>query len=321
MTIIDCILRKSISLGSVYARLNCRSLSFSERHVARYTHMQIREGGSWSDSEMEKLLKLWRRGLRRSTVAKYLGRSNASVTSKLIKLQGLAKLDADPSPCVKIFDFKECALGILDALAHDNITASWKEFLDQKQRETWYELIEGSMPPEVRTVFASPTPPSFDQMKALPTVDTNNRGVYAWILEPRFSIGPTVKRRRYLYIGSASRQGFGLIHRTTEHQPKSPWIHNRRLWDLSVRHRLRRDCFVKLLDIPSEDSSAKEKLETRYLIVLAEAMFTVWLGALQKTRSEYLHKYCPWGTSNLAYEGACSHNPLLLDFEEVSTLD
>jgi len=68
------------------------------------------------------------------------------------------------------------------------------------------------------------------------------------------------------------------------------------------------------MTLETKSREYRDVLEARYLVTLAESIFTVWLGALAGTKGDNcsLRDHCPWG-DNLAYRGCSSHNPLTKD--------
>ena len=60
------------------------------------------------------------------------------------------------------------------------------------------------------------------------------------------------------------------------------------------------------------DSPEKEGvLDVRRTVILAEAILTVWLGALP-SRLHGLQSLCPWDSQTLQYTGWPSQNPLTM---------
>lgn len=247
-----------------------------------------RSRGRWSDSEVALMLKYWSRGWRRETIAKYLNRKTSSVTVKLKTLvsQPDDEIPAQPIDTVFLVEqwdeiFEQRAHAILHGLQQEGSYPAWQIRLSEKSIKIWHDQIAPHVPAEVKSVLAYPYAPDFQVLRELPDVDTNWRGVYAWLLEPRGSLSPTIKRRGFLYVGSASKLGYGLLGRKEQHLSGNPRDHIHRLWDLSIRHGLKRDRkFIELLSIPDEQDTPDTILSTRYLFVLAEAMFTVWLQAI-----------------------------------------
>lgn len=68
-------------------------------------------------------------------------------------------------------------------------------------------------------------------------------------------------------------------------------------------------------------SSKKEDvLDVRRTVTLAEAIFTVWLCALERPTQD-LKKLYPWDPDTLEYTGWSFYNPLILDVLEPPDAD
>lgn len=145
-------------------------------------------------------------------------------------------------------------------------------------------------------------------------VDSNDAGVYARLVESRFEI--QAADDRHLYIGSASKYGFGLSGRIAEHTRRTRPIHQSRLQREIKNNDLKGgDCFITLMTMKLNNPKKEAVLDVRRTVALTEAILTVWLGAI-KSPSRDLERLYPWETEFLAYSGLSSHNPLLVDIVE-----
>ena len=151
---------------------------------------------------------------------------------------------------------------------------------------------------------------------------TSNVGVYVWI--PRRKHLNPFFPEHYIYIGSATKFGWGLSGRKYQRQQGKDGS------SFTLRHRIRQQSltkkgdFVALLSKQLDTYEPHEIVETRRLLVLAEAVLTIWLGALSSGKPELyqerrsLRCLGPWNVEDIPYQGLCSHNPLSKDITYLS---
>jgi hypothetical protein len=162
----------------------------------------------------------------------------------------------------------------------------------------------------------------------LPPVDTTDAGVYARLLNSRHKLHAATER--YVYVGSASRAQGGLNTRVREHTTKS---HNTRLGRFVKSKKLEQPGrFVTLMTMKMKSMDDQDVLDVRRTVTLAEAILTVWLGALRDRwvlqdlshlgiggACQYrsgLEELYQWDIGVRDYTPLCSHNPLTLDIVE-----
>ena len=104
--------------------------------------------------------------------------------------------------------------------------------------------------------------------------------VYTWILKPKF-IHP-LKPESFIYVGSATKYGRGLSSRKHQHQRGKEGA-NFLLQSRIKSSRLgKKGIFITLLTVEAASHEIKDVVEARDLVIFAEAILTVWLGALTK---------------------------------------
>ena len=144
-------------------------------------------------------------------------------------------------------------------------------------------------------------------------------GVYAWILKPRF-VHPH-RWENFIYVGSATRYGWGLYRRKLEHQGGWRGTNKFLKCRISEYGLSWKSPFVMLLSMQAASRENEDVVEARYLVTFAEAILTVWLGALtegtsdNRRQSSRLRSLCPWDLDRIAHKGLCTHNPLTVDIK------
>ena len=101
--------------------------------------------------------------------------------------------------------------------------------------------------------------------------------VYGWALRPT-QLSPGISY--HLYVGSATGAGKGLTGRKREHErgKNTSKLAKNLLQDGTLVMEGNR--FVALVSISLESGEQHKVLRARQLLVLAEAVLTIWLGAL-----------------------------------------
>lgn len=284
--------------------------------------------GRWSELEDECLLKLIanRRRLDKESIARQLGRRVNSVAARLRKIA--AKRAADlPSTLDEDLDNDLCEdkqailterlYQVIERLLNEDITPQWRCILTAKSVEDWVARLLPLIPKRVKHVLAAPKPPTASDLRGLGWQATNSMGVYAWILKPKF-INP-LRPESFIYVGSATKYGWGLSGRKVQHQrgkDGANFLLQSRIKSAGLG---KKGIFTTLLAVEATSRKSKDVVETRYLVTFAEAIFTVWLGALSEgnpgnySRRLCLRSICPWELDQISYMGTCSHNPLTKD--------
>ncbi|KAL0256884.1 hypothetical protein SLS55_007693 [Diplodia seriata] len=88
----------------------------------------------------------------------------------------------------------------------------WSEALHEKPVEEWAALVALHTNPDLRRLLSSPKPPTVDDTRKLPWVDTTNWGSYGCML-----IAPSAQDHSHLYVGAATSASGGLRERNAGH--------------------------------------------------------------------------------------------------------
>ncbi|KAH7108862.1 hypothetical protein B0J11DRAFT_513074 [Dendryphion nanum] len=160
------------------------------------------------------------------------------------------------------------------------MTQTWREALQERSAEEWLSSISMGVPKDVKRVLGRLQPPTWEELRNLPLVDTNDAGVYAWLVTSKHEL--QMRFDRYLYVGSASRYGGELNRRIAEHTTKRKRRSESRVQrDIRTKVLKGPDRFITLMVMEIDSSDRYVVLGVRRTVTLAEAIFTVWLGALQ----------------------------------------
>ncbi|KAF5601344.1 hypothetical protein FPCIR_2323 [Fusarium pseudocircinatum] len=284
--------------------------------------------GRWPDVETEFLTKvLTRRQVPdKRGIALRMRRTVESVARQIKKLDARNPPSKASPPSLSLdggLSVSERAIlairidHILAGLMTAEMTEDWGRAFRPVPREIWIKEILALISAPVRRILAAPTPPTIADLKSFGWENTSNLGVYAWILR-RKHFNPFFPER-YVYIGSGTKLGWGLSGRKYQHQKGkegSPFTLQNRIRQQSLT---KNGHFVALLSKDVDASEPHEMAETRRLLVLTEAVLTIWLGALgggnPESREERsrLRSLGPWTVEDMPYHGVCSHNPLSVD--------
>ncbi|KAI1478424.1 hypothetical protein F4774DRAFT_385874 [Daldinia eschscholtzii] len=298
------------------------------------SHLRKVKIGKWSSVEESFLLGYMAKHsvLNRQKIAQRMGRTVPSVTSQIRKLAKAQSSLTPPLPVIihpdgELSESERATLEdrldrILEGLTEAKKTAKWDSILAGTPRAEWIERILALVPTRIGHILAAPSPPTIPELRALDWEDTDKMGVYAWILACKTQ-NPFFPKH-YIYVGSATRYGSGLSGRKQQHQNGAK--HD----DPSLKRRIkahgldRKGHFVALLSMEVASPEPSEVMKAREFIVVAKAVFTIWLGALSsnisqtsredaKTEHDKLRGLCPWSLEPIPYRGLCSHNPLVVD--------
>ncbi|RYP57979.1 hypothetical protein DL771_011383 [Monosporascus sp. 5C6A] len=226
--------------------------------------------GKWSDLEIEYLLEL----LGRCRVpclkemARLLGRDASSVGRQINKMVAERRpTEQQRLPLVPPDgDLSEREQEVLEA-----------RMKDIKPSAEWAAHILALIPTPVKHILAASAPPTASTLKALEWQDTSRMGVYAWVLRPK--LNNPLQMEDFVYVGSATKWDSGLSGRKSQHQRRKG-RENKIPRLIRTNHLNRKGPFLTLLSMQLESPEPGEVLKARQLIILAEAVLTVWLGAL-----------------------------------------
>ena len=282
--------------------------------------MKGKRTGQWSNEEICSIILLRKQGLPLARIARKLERTRTTVKTLLQRL-GSAPFESnavegpqDLPPGLQESLYNSRLMAIWQGLLQSEMTPAWRDAISKKSAEEWLSSITEGIPDSVKKVLGGLQPPTFRELESLPLISTSDVGVYARLVESRFDF--RIPGDRYLYIGSASSYEGGLTRRISQHLEKR---HGRRV------PRLQRDIkkkdlkgpgrFVTFMVMKIKNPSVEDVLDVRRTVTIAEAILTIWLGALQSP-SSHLKDISPWDLQTLSYTPWCSHNPLILDVVE-----
>ncbi|KAF2008181.1 hypothetical protein P154DRAFT_584800 [Amniculicola lignicola CBS 123094] len=273
--------------------------------------------GEWSDHEIQHLIELREQRLPLKSIGMWLRRTSPSVQKKLWELRdtisgpGTVEGPQALPPGLQEILFYTRLTAVWEALLKSDMTQTWREALQEKSKEEWLSIVSAGIPQDVKNVLGGLRPPTWDELESLPLIDTNDAGMYARLVTSRHKFQMVTDR--HLYVGSASKYGGGLNHRIDEHTRKMKRKHESRLQSDIRKKRLEKNGrFITLMVVKMDSPDNDVVLDVRRTVVLAEAILTVWLNALQDP-SEDLQSVSPWDSQTLQYTGWASHNPLLVD--------
>jgi transposase-like protein len=303
-----------------------------------------RKRGKWSDEEKEHLINLTRnrRRIDIESIARQIGRESNDIRYRLRLMAKEKSVELGNDAVSFSKAFLESDLGkeeqsvlerrmcrVIDGLLRErDTTARWRAILSAKSTETWAATILPLIPTQVKHMLAAPSPPTAADWRTLAWQDTSLFGIYAWVLKRGRGAGLNPLRvENYVYIGSATKYAHGLSGRALQHRKghyrDGPMLNSRikqRGLGRTTGH------FATLLTMEAASSEIGDITKARELVVFAEAIFTIWFGALTGTESasmtgraekhHHLHTISPWDhPQQFNYKGLCSHNPLILDLK------
>lgn len=282
--------------------------------------MKKKKKGQWSDAEIQHLKSLRKRRLPLAEIAMWLRRTKLSVENQLQALQTpsseteMVEGPQELPPAFQELLFNTRLAEIWQGLLKSQMTQMWREALQQRSTEQWLSSISMGVPEDVKRVLGRLRPPTWEELRSLPLVDTNDAGVYARLVTSNYEL--QMVRDRYLYVGSASKYGDGLNLRIAQHKMKTKRRHESRLQrDIRTKGLKGSDRFITLMVMGINSSEKEVVLGVRRTVTLAEAIFTMWLNALQSPAHD-LQSLCPWDPETLNYMGWSSYNPLMTDIVE-----
>ncbi|KAL9002999.1 MAG: hypothetical protein Q9188_004099 [Gyalolechia gomerana] len=286
------------------------------------TLMKQNKKGQWSEIEMQYLTLLRQQRLSLREITMWLRRTKPSVEKKLRELgTTIFEPTAVEGPQQMPLGLQESLFNtrlvdVWQGLLQSDMTEKWRKALQGKSTEDWLSTISAGIPGNVKKLLGGLRPPTWGELEALLSTDTDDAGVYARLVSSRYEI-QTVSDR-YLYVGSASRYGGGLNMRISEHTVRRKRSDESRLQrDIRKKDLKGNDRFITLMVMKMNSPKKENVLEVRLTVTLAEAILTMWLGAL-KSSSLQLQNLCPWDPQTLEYTGWSSHNPLTVDVVEPS---
>ncbi|KAF3937721.1 hypothetical protein ABW19_dt0202778 [Dactylella cylindrospora] len=271
----------------------------------------------WSEEEIKYLVSERERGALLKDLSGALHRTKPAIEAKLEELladtfeSAYARVQGPQVLLPEFWGslFEERLTRIFRGLLVSDATVTWKAALKREREEALIQAISAGIPEQVKQILGDLKPPDFTTLLSLPRVDTTRAGVYARLMHTTYKL--QMPRDRYIYVGSSARPGSGLNGRVADHT--SGYHTVRRLKRDIKKNQLKRPGhFITLMSIGRNTSPMRYFMSHRRLSVLAEAILSVWLGAIQDP-SRSLRDLCAWDVESLGYRPWCSHNPLILD--------
>jgi hypothetical protein len=316
-------LREGCQVWEIARRLRRSELSVQRKlpnDEAMRVLLRPKKGG-FGSNEVAYMEGLWKQGLDPPAFAKRLGRMTSTVRQQLFRLadkicngdqpsvfQGSQALQPEDIEFIIQYRLQR----LWDGLLRLDMTDSWKKVLSPKQAETWLPISAKGIPTQVKQLLAHHEFPTVAKLEALPWIETQNAGVYGWLLTPKKK--PYLDKHCHLYVGSGSKRG--IEGRRQDHLSESPYIHNQRLRQLIKDKKSKPEGhFITLMIVETNSAEDEDTIGVRYLVTLAEAILTAWLGSLRNspTYAGDSSHLCPWGRDEVSYSGCSSHNPLTMD--------
>ncbi|KAL8714727.1 MAG: hypothetical protein Q9225_006499 [Loekoesia sp. 1 TL-2023] len=222
------------------------------------------------------------------------------------------------------------------ALFHARLAVVWKGLTSLSKSNTWTTIL-GTLPPRVwHAILARYTWPHVQEFLVsdrTPTIFTleplsnpeylkdtigpydDVAGIYAWILRPRRKtkfLGDDC----YVHIGSRSGYHYGLYKGVSGLKNMLPDAWARFPGpEIKKYHLDSPGIFIPLFRIPFNENTREEARRVGALVKVAEAVFTIWLGAVRAAYKPTISDFIPWGGRNIRYQGFHDLEFLSSDFE------
>jgi hypothetical protein len=258
--------------------------------------------GIWSDYKIARLIELRKPGLPLNTLQRLLRRKEPDVLEKLRELSyayagpGVVEGPQELPPGLQESLFDTRLAATFQALQESDMTETWKAALQEKTPQEWLSRISNAVPERVKKMLGALRPPTWDEVEGLTPVDTDDTGVYARLVTSRHEIH--MVSERYPYVGSASKYGGGISARIIDHMTRAS-----RLQDTIKKKKLKGNgSFVTLMTMKMDSPDEEAVREVWRTVILAEAIFTVWLRAFISTPRP-LSGVFPWNPETLQYRG------------------
>ena len=283
-----------------------------------------RKKEQYSDDETQWLILRRKRGLPLTKVARLLRRTKPRVEETLRQLGNMifeSTVVEDPQempPGLRQSLFSTRLVNVWLALLKSDMTPTWRDALSEKSSERWLSTISQGIPEDVKRILGGLQPPTYDDLECLSSVDSTDAGVYARLTTSRYEL--QAANDRYVYVGSASKYDSGLNGRVYEHiRERSRDDETRLHRNIRTRALITPGRSITLMTMRMDSPENVDVLDVRRTVTLAEAILTVWLGALKLPCFDLRDSY-PWDPQTLDYTGWSSHNPLTVDVVEPNYL-
>ncbi|KAE8452707.1 hypothetical protein EG329_013966 [Mollisiaceae sp. DMI_Dod_QoI] len=230
---------------------------------------------------------LWEQNLRRLVIAKCLGRKASIARCQLLRLTEKIRNNDQSSvfqgpqalpPEVEEFVI-QCRLRELwDGLMRLDMTDTWRKVLSEETAEIWLSIIAKGIPAEVKQLLAKHEAPTVTRLEALPWIETQNAGVYGWLLKPTSNL--YLDGHCHLYVGAGIKRG--IEGRQQDHLSESPYRHMPRLRQLIKDKRLKRKGqFITLMIVEKNIAEGEDTIRGLFVEVrdMRETLAIYVLGA------------------------------------------
>ncbi|MCJ1406507.1 hypothetical protein MMC19_000572 [Ptychographa xylographoides] len=291
---------------------------FEEEELRKLMRQSKR--GEWSDAETQWLIIRRGQGLPLTKIARLLRRTKLRVEKELRQLKNkmlestVVEGPQELPPGLRRSLFRTRLFDAWQGLLNSDMTPTWRDALLKKSSTRWLSTISNGIPKNVKRILGSLQPPTYDELECLSSVDSTNAGVYARLVTSCYEY--QTASDRYLYVGSASKYGSGINGRVSQHIEKRSHHDETRLHrNIRSKELKAPGRFVTLMTMQWNSPENEDVLDVRRTVTLAEAILTVWLGALQSPRSRLQDLY-QWDPQTKDYTAWSSHNPLTVDVVE-----
>ncbi|KAK3068884.1 hypothetical protein LTR53_013211 [Teratosphaeriaceae sp. CCFEE 6253] len=195
-------------------------------------------------------------------------------------------------------------------------TREWRHILDSRTPEEWFADVETFIPGDVKKIFGGELAPTAAGLLLLPLL-ANDPGVYADILSPRTQN----ELFKYAYVGCATHRS--VKDRAANHSSPSALknVPGSKYYQLKHggKHNGR---YISFAVVKMDHKMGGAQLGRRRMFCrLIEAMFAVWIGAMDTSYSTALdlasaserafQEAYGSGASDLEWAGLCTHSPLV----------
>jgi len=197
---------------------------------------------------------------------------------------------------------------IVEAMKDSSMTPEWKDILSDHTTAVWCSRIAKHIPNDVKLMLASSYPPTLAQLKSLSWSKTHNAVVFAWFSEVKKQ--DSAKKIPCVYIGTPTKYNGGVRHRKMNWLSESVEAHDealkRKIKELGLNPKGE---FRELLVVPFDNDFDGDEMDVRALVILAQRVLTVWLGASDERLKLDVKNKAPWHLKDIEYRGLVQGDP------------
>jgi hypothetical protein len=189
-------------------------------------------------------------------------------------------------------------------------TAEFDAIISKETTDVWLSRIAEHIPTNVKSILASPHPPTPDELMSLAWSSTTDAGVLTWCSEA-CEKQESGEKTVYVYVGSASKCPGGLDRRRRHMLSRWAKPHDeklkRKIKNLGLSPKGK---FGTLFKVPFKNNFGGHVHDVRALTILTRLHQMIWLGAVDgKLKSKTKH-LVPWDLGQIRYIGLATDNPL-----------